>query len=105
MAKQATDLTKRILDVAKQHPRVACLEKFNGGMFKVGGRTIRAAPNGWPDIAGFLTDGRALLVEVKAEGDKPRPSQVAMIEQAQQAGCAAGFARSVDDFLRIVEGG
>ncbi len=102
MAKAANTLERTILQAAAIHPRVGALYRFNGGVF--GPRRVRACPNGWPDLAGWMRDGRALLVEVKAATDYAMPHQVEFLDEAKAAGAVAGIARSVDDFLKLVEG-
>lgn len=51
--------------------------RINAGVSRslTGARVIKGAPKGHPDIAGMLSDGRALFIEVKKPGEKQTDQQ------------------------------
>jgi predicted RecB family endonuclease len=57
---------------------------------------------GSADIIGITPDGRFLAVEVKAGKDTIKPEQQRFIDAVQAFGGCAGFARSVQDALDII---
>lgn len=71
---------------------------------------IRMAPEGTPDICGYLPDGRALFIEVKPPGWKPERKaererwaiQSAFLEDATSAGCLAFCAHSVEEVSALI---
>ena len=70
-----------------------------------GGGRMHLAPTGTPDICGYrLSDARAVFIEVKRQGGKIRPEQLAFIERAKAAGALAGFATSVSEAMAIIQG-
>lgn len=60
-------------------------ERVNAGVAERGGRTIQLADEGCADILGAWF-GRALAVEVKVPGQKPRPNQDAWRLKWEAAG-------------------
>lgn len=66
--------------------------------FKTHGNAVRRS---LPDLLGCL-DGITLAVEVKREGEDPRPDQVAELRRWARAGAVTGVARSADDARRFV---
>lgn len=77
----------------------------NAGDILTNLRRVKALLPGWPDLTGYRrSDGRAVFIEVKTKNDRARPQQIKFIERALQAGCLAGFARSVEDAEEIVGG-
>lgn len=70
------------------------------------GRLIRyGLCKGSSDIIGLCADGTFLAVEVKTATGRIRPEQLTFIAAVQKAGGRAGVARSVEDALRIANGG
>ena len=56
-----------------------------------------ATPSGFPDLVGVVPpSGRAVYVEVKAPGNKPTPTQTAMLELLRNKGAVAFWADSVE---------
>ena len=61
---------------------------------------IKLAPNGTPDIIGYLPGGKFLGIEVKKPGCKPSEEQLKWHADAQEQGCAIIVAHSLDDVVR-----
>ena len=69
-----------------------------------GGRGYSGLPAGFPDLMGVIPpNGRALFIEVKRPGQKPRPNQTDFLERFRAAGCVAFWADSVDSALAQYE--
>lgn len=59
-------------------------------------------PNGASDLMGITATGRFAAIEVKADKDRPTNEQKRFIDFVRSRGGVAGFARSVEDALRIL---
>ena len=57
---------------------------------------------GESDLHGHRLDGRAIYIESKTPVGKARPEQLKFIQAMKESNALAGFARSVDDALKIV---
>ena len=79
----------------------------NTGVLKDGnGRPIKfGLCKGSSDLIGVCPDGTFLAVEVKTATGRIRPEQETFIAAVNRAGGRAGVARSVEDALRIANGG
>lgn len=66
----------------------------------VKGRTF-IGRKGLSDIIGFAKDGRFVLCEVKGKGDKLKPDQVELLNNATKAGCVTMLA-TLDDAGRFI---
>lgn len=72
---------------------------------KYGGRVSIGVP-GESDIWGHRSpDGRALYIEVKLPGEKPRQNQLDFIEAMKKTGAIAGWCTSIEGALKIVKEG
>ena len=97
------DVLASVLEFLQLHPQVGKVWRQNTGSGRLvhpdgTSQYIRFGFVGCPDILGFMaTDGRALFVEVKAEGGHKSDAQLAFMQRAKQAGCVAFFASSVSD--------
>jgi hypothetical protein len=49
-----------------------------------------------------ISDGKALYIEVKLPGEKPRPDQQRVLDAMYRAGALAGCAHSIEEALDIV---
>lgn len=58
--------------------------------------SMGSAP-GVPDLIGTLPGGRALFIEVKVPGKKPRPDQAEFLENMRAAGAVAFYATSAGE--------
>ena len=73
------------------------------GMRSAGSSHVGATgiPPGFPDLLGIIpASGRAIFVEVKRQGQKPRVNQVEFLAWANRQNAVAFWASSVDDALR-----
>jgi hypothetical protein len=86
-----------------------------GHMILKNARLVNVGFSGLSDTLGFTpvvitaemvgqTVAVVTAIEVKAGKDRPRPGQPEFIQAVQKAGGRAGFARSVEDALRIARG-
>ena len=67
-----------------------------------GGR-VAVGNHGESDIMGHrILDGKALYIEVKLPGEKPREDQQKFLDAMSRAGALAGCAHSVKEALDIV---
>ena len=58
--------------------------------------------HGEADIFGHrISDGRALYIEVKLPGEKPREDQQKFLDAMRRTGAIAGCAHSVEEALEI----
>jgi len=62
-------------------------------------------PPGFSDLFGVLPGGKALFLEIKTPKGRPTEAQTNFLVQAKCAGAAAGVARSIEDVLKIINGG
>lgn len=68
------------------------------------GGVVRVGQHGESDIMGHrICDGRAIYIEVKLPGEKPRPDQQKFLEAMRNTGAISGCAHSVEEALEIVE--
>lgn len=96
-------ILRAVLEYLRYHPAVARAWRQNSGAAKLGDRFIRFTDEvGLPDICGFMKDGRALYVEVKAPKGRPAYWQQQFLDAAAKAGCVAGVARSLDDAAALL---
>jgi hypothetical protein len=97
------DVLTSVLQALLYHPQVADAYRMNTGAGKLlfadgtSSRFIRFGKKGSPDIHGYLVDGRALFVETKRPSGRKRKEQIEWIERARRHGCAAFFARRIED--------
>ena len=66
------------------------------------GDKIYIGVKGQSDLHGHRKDGKAYYIESKTPVGKARDEQLKFIAAMKESGALAGFARSVDDALRIV---
>ena len=67
------------------------------------GAIVNIGNHGESDIMGHrISDGKALYIEVKLPGEKPREDQQKFIDAMKRAGALAGCAHSVEEALKIV---
>ena len=66
-------------------------------------RAVKIAVRGYPDLAGYRRrDGKAVFIEVKTGKGKATIEQEKFIKVAQESGCLAGIAWSIEDAREIV---
>ncbi len=67
------------------------------------GTLINIGHHGEADIWGHrISDGKALYIEVKLPGEKPRPDQEKFLTAMRKTGAIAGCAHSIEEALDIV---
>lgn len=70
------------------------------------GSMVNIGNPGESDIFGHrISDGRAIYLEVKLPGEKPRQNQLDFIEAMKKSGAIAGWCTSIPEALTIVFGG
>ena len=66
------------------------------------GAIVNVGRHGEADIFGHrISDGRAIYIEVKLPGEKPREDQQKFLEAMRRTGAIAGCAHSVEEALQI----
>ena len=79
------------------------VHRCNTGTFYTrDGRAVKIGEVGHSDLYGHTPHGTAFYLEVKTPVGRARKEQVDFIEAMLRSGAIAGFARSVDDALKIV---
>ena len=68
------------------------------------GNRVRVGFKGLSDLVGYTPDGQFFALEIKTPAGKASKEQLAFIEKCYRDGAIAGFARSVEDAVRIVTG-
>lgn len=67
------------------------------------GAIVNIGNHGESDIFGHrISDGKALYIEVKLPGEKPREDQQKFLDAMKRAGAITGCAHSVEEALEIV---
>lgn len=101
--KQETEIQNRI--------RVALCEagcivhRCNTGTFYTrDGRAVKVGEVGHSDLYGHRPDGKAFYLEVKTPIGQASKEQIEFAEAMYRGGAIVGFARSVEDAVRIVMG-
>jgi len=104
-----TDLQRAILETLRALGLTVW--RNQSGTVRVRGGFMHMAPEGTPDIIGYLADGRLLGIEVKLPGKekrntKPerREKQAAWRAKARAAGCVVGQVTSVGEAVLLVRG-
>lgn len=78
----------------------------DGSMLLVNPRRIMSGvPPGFSDLVAVLPGGQVAFIECKGPQGRPTAEQRNFLARMRDMGCRAGIARSVDEALRIIEGG
>lgn len=81
------------------------VHRCNTGVFYTkDGRPVTIGEKGHSDLYGHNADGVAFYLEVKTPVGNASQDQIRFIEAMMRSGAIAGFARSVEDAVRIVTG-
>lgn len=80
------------------------LRTNSGVYYDSQGNRIRIGFKGLSDLVGYNPDGQFFALEIKTPAGKASKEQLAFIEKCYRSGAIAGFARSVEDAVRIVTG-
>lgn len=73
--------------------------RANAGGAMRGGRLVKMAPAGTPDVLAILPGGRLLGVEAKSPTGRLRETQIAWRDAAEKAGALYWVVRSLDDLI------
>jgi hypothetical protein len=99
-------LTKAII-TAVNATGLAFVWRSQAGRVKVRGGYMQLAPDGCPDVIGWMTRGasRAVFVgiEVKLPGEQPSPVQKEWHRWMRGYGCVVATAWSVADAIEVVK--
>lgn len=76
----------------------------SGVYYDSNGSRIRVGFKGLSDLVGYNQDGQFFALEIKTPAGKASKEQLAFVEKCCRDGAIAGFARSVEDAVRIVTG-
>lgn len=105
MSQPETALKRAILDALA----ALGVEAWNSpaGLVKVRRGWVHMAPEGTPDVIGYMPDGRLLGLEIKVEARaKAHPDrlekQAAWRERARRAGCVVAQVMSVAEAIEAV---
>ena len=75
-----------------------------GQFFTKYGSIVNIGHHGEADITGHrMSDGRAIYIEVKLPGEKPRPDQEKFLKAMAETGAISGCAHSIEEALEIVK--
>lgn len=81
------------------------VHRCNTGVFYTkDGRPVKIGEVGHSDLYGHNAEGIAFYLEVKTPVGKASKDQINFIEAMMRSGAIAGFARTVEDAVRIVCG-
>lgn len=73
-----------------------------GNFYTKWGQEVKIGTKGHSDLYGIKPGGRAFFIEVKTPIGAARPEQLNFVKAVKNKGALVGFARSVDDALKIV---
>lgn len=99
------EIQDKIRAIVGAHPCVVLFRNNVGTSFLQDGSAIRyGLAEGSTDLVGWLRPaGTFVGIEVKTAKGRASAKQKAFVKLGEMSGCAIGFARSVDDALKIVE--
>lgn len=98
-----SEIQKQIITTLNQGPYKVW--RANAGTVRVGGRTIKLLPKGFPDVFGVrLKDGKFIGIEIKKPKGRTSEEQLAFQSWASDHNVIYGIAYSVEDAIQIVEG-
>jgi hypothetical protein len=96
-----TDIKREILQmITEEFPTVRVTRHQSGIVLAAHGRRIHLGEPGWPDIIGYLPDGRFIGIEAKAPGAKKQrhePGQQTRGLDITECGGEYFIARSTDE--------
>lgn len=75
-----------------------------GQFFTKYGSIVNIGHHGESDLMGHrISDGKAIYIEVKLPGEKPRPDQEKFLQAMANTGAITGVAHSIEEALKIVK--
>lgn len=101
MGKQETEIGNKICIALSA---LGCkIFRYQVGLFYTqNGDLIHIGVTGHSDYCGHRPDGKAFYIETKTEKGRKRAAQEAFIKAMKDSGALAGFARNVEQALKIV---
>ena len=109
-SKLEKDIQKEILDYAKNHPKIAWIDRANSGKVKVKGGFMQLHENGTPDLIGYSVYGQFIGIEIKTPESFCKKNQSLNDEQVYRIGhmniheCIIGVACCVEHVDNIMHG-
>ena len=98
-----TELQNRIIVALCQNGCVARNHTV-GQFYTKYGTLVNIGHHGEADIFGHrISDGKAIYIEVKLPGEKPRDDQQKFLDAMSRAGAITGCAHSIEEALDIVK--
>lgn len=94
------EVLKGVLDALKMFG-VDASRNNTGAMRNPSGRLVRFGNPGDADIRGVMKDGRALSIEVKKLGERPRPEQFDHLHRINASGGVAFWVDDIETFVRL----
>ena len=80
--------------------------RTNAGVYyDTQGNRVTIGFPGLSDLVGCTAEGRFFALEIKMPGEKPRQNQIDFLESMKRYGAIAGWCCSVEEALKIIEGG
>lgn len=104
MATNTETILMRQIMVALSEMGCFVMRTNSGVYYDSNGNRIRVGFKGLSDLVGYNQDGQFFALEIKTPAGKASKEQFAFIEKCYRDGAIAGFARSVEDAVRIVTG-
>lgn len=103
MSKYENELTQQIIEYIISLGGDAV--RTNSGTVKVRGAWMHNGKKGWPDITGYMPDGRFLGIEVKDLNKKPSSEQEEKINHIVSCGGVGFWVDDFESFLHIIHKG
>ena len=98
-----TVLMRRIM-VALSEAGCFVMRTNSGVYYDAQGNRVTVGFKGLSDLVGYTPEGKFFALEIKTPAGRASDEQYAFIENCYRSGAIAGFARSVEDALKIVSG-
>ena len=98
-------IQKELLQICKDHSKVAWMDRANSGKVRVKGGFMQLHKKGTPDIIGFTTEGRFIGIELKRPDTKKnvKPEQKEMEELMSKSSCVHGVAWDEESLNLILD--
>jgi hypothetical protein len=109
MIKSEKVIQKEILAHAKNHPKIAWIDRANSGKVKVKGGFMQLHENGTPDLIGYSVSGIMIGIEIKDEANFNkknnglRPEQISRLDDMKLRGCFACVACCVEHVDKLMK--
>ncbi len=97
-----TKLQAQVIDALNRRGHLV----FNhtvGTFYTSQGTRLKIGNHGEADIWGVKKGGRAIFLELKMPGKRPRPDQMQFLKVVGDMGAIAGWCTSVEEAIKLVE--